>query len=89
MGLGRIDATKLALLTAPIIAALMRAPFFIMAPMIFIICRGVYSVSDSYFDLVMMRRFRDHSLSSNCLFSNRASSNIGTRCNCACECLEI
>jgi TctA family transporter len=39
MGLGRVVAVILALLTVPIFAALMRAPFFIIAPMIFIICR--------------------------------------------------
>jgi putative tricarboxylic transport membrane protein len=46
------------LLTVPIFAALMRVPFFIIAPLIVIICTvGAYSVSNSYLDVVMMMGF--------------------------------
>jgi TctA family transporter len=42
----------------PIFAALMRVPFFIIAPLIVIICTvGAYSVSNSYLDVVLMMGF--------------------------------
>src|SRR5262249_14478788 len=53
-----IVAVALALLTVPIFAALMRIPFFIIAPLIFTICTvGAYSVSNSYLDVVLMLGF--------------------------------
>src|SRR5580704_15480346 len=58
MYLGNIVAVILVLLTVPIFAALMRVPFFIIAPLIVIICTvGAYSVSNSYLDVVMMMGF--------------------------------
>ena len=58
MYLGNVVAVALVLLTVPIFAALMRVPFFIIAPLIFIICVvGAYSVSNSYLDVVMMLGF--------------------------------
>jgi putative tricarboxylic transport membrane protein len=46
------------LLTVPMFAALMRVPFFVIAPLIVIICTvGAYSVSNSYLDVVMMMGF--------------------------------
>ena len=58
MYLGNIVAVILVLLTVPVFAALMRVPFFIIAPMIFIVCVvGAYSVSNSYLDVVLMMGF--------------------------------
>jgi TctA family transporter len=58
MYLGNVVAVILVLLTVPIFAALMRVPFFIIAPLIVIICTvGAYSVSNSYLDVVMMMGF--------------------------------
>ena len=58
MYLGNIVAVILVLLTVPIFAALMRLPFFIIAPLIFIVCVvGAYSVSNSYLDVVLMMGF--------------------------------
>ena len=58
MYLGNIVAVVLVLLTVPIFAALMRVPFFIIAPLIFIICTvGAYSVSNSYLDVMLMMGF--------------------------------
>src|SRR6516162_1323039 len=58
MYLGNIVAVILVLLTVPVFAALMRVPFFIMAPLIFIVCVvGSYSVSNSYLDVVLMMGF--------------------------------
>ncbi len=58
MYLGNIVAVVLVLLTVPIFAALMRLPFFILAPLIFIVCVvGAYSVSNSYLDVVLMMGF--------------------------------
>jgi putative tricarboxylic transport membrane protein len=58
MYLGNIVAVVLVLLTVPIFAALMRLPFFIIAPLIFIVCVvGAYSVSNSYLDVVLMMGF--------------------------------
>jgi TctA family transporter len=58
MYLGNIVAVILVLATVPIFAALMRVPFFIIAPLIFIICVvGAYSVSNSYLDVVLMMGF--------------------------------
>jgi putative tricarboxylic transport membrane protein len=58
MYLGNIVAVVLVLLTVPIFAALMRLPFFIIAPLIFIVCVvGAYSVSNSYLDVVLLMGF--------------------------------
>ena len=58
MYLGNIVAVILVLLTVSIFAALMRVPFFVIAPLIVIICTvGAYSVSNSYLDVVMMMGF--------------------------------
>jgi TctA family transporter len=58
MYLSNIVAVVLVLLTVPIFAALMRVPFFIIAPLIFIICTvGAYSVSNSYLDIMLMMGF--------------------------------
>jgi putative tricarboxylic transport membrane protein len=58
MYLGNIVAVVLVLLTVPIFAALMRVPFFIIAPLIFIVCVvGAYSVSNSYLDVLLMMGF--------------------------------
>ncbi len=58
MYLGNIVAVVLVLATVPIFAALMRLPFFIIAPLIFIVCVvGAYSVSNSYLDVVLMMGF--------------------------------
>src|SRR5437763_5959875 len=55
MYLGNVVAVILVLLTVPVFAALMRVPFFIIAPLIVIICTvGAYSVSNSYLVVVMM-----------------------------------
>src|SRR5438309_9596149 len=58
MSLGNVVAVVLVLLTVPVFAALMRVPFFIIAPLIVIICTvGAYSVSNSYLDVVLMMGF--------------------------------
>jgi TctA family transporter len=58
MYLGNVVAVILVLLTVPVFAALMRVPFFIIAPLIVIICTvGAYSVSNSYLDVVLMTGF--------------------------------
>ncbi|MBS0532630.1 MAG: tripartite tricarboxylate transporter permease [Proteobacteria bacterium] len=58
MYVSNIVAVVLVLLTVPVFAALMRIPFFIIAPLIFIICTvGAYSVSNSYLDVVLMFGF--------------------------------
>src|SRR5438445_8080131 len=58
MYLGNVVAVILVLLTVPIFAALMRVPFFVIAPLIVIICTvGAYSVSNSYLDVVLMMGF--------------------------------
>ena len=58
MYMGNIVAVVLVLLTVPIFAALMRVPFFMLAPLIFIVCTvGAYSVSNSYLDVVLMMGF--------------------------------
>src|SRR6516225_4601795 len=58
MYVGNIVAVVLVLLTVPIFAALMRIPFFITAPLIFIICSvGAYAVSNSYLDVLLMLGF--------------------------------
>src|ERR1700675_339910 len=58
MYLGNVVAVILVLLTVPVFAALMRVPFFIIAPLIVIICTvGAYSVSNSYLDVIMMMGF--------------------------------
>src|ERR1700761_8791639 len=58
MYLGNIVAVILVMLTVPIFAALMRLPFFIIAPLIVIVCVvGAYSVSNSYLDVVLMMGF--------------------------------
>jgi TctA family transporter len=58
MYVSNIVAVVLVLLTVPMFAALMRIPFFIIAPLIFIICTvGAYSVSNSYLDVMLMFGF--------------------------------
>src|SRR4051794_40527290 len=58
MYVGNIVAVVLVLLTVPIFAALMRVPFFVIAPVIVIVCAvGAYSVSNSYLDVVLMMGF--------------------------------
>ena len=58
MYMGNIVAVVLVLLTVPIFAALMRVPFFMLAPLIFIVCTvGAYSVSNSYLDVMLMMGF--------------------------------
>lgn len=58
MYLGNVVALVLVLLTVPIFAAMMRVPFFIIAPLIFIVITvGAYSVSNSYLDVMFMMGF--------------------------------
>ena len=58
MYLGNIVAVVLVLVTVPLFTALMRVPFFIVAPMIIIVCAvGAYAVSSSYVDIVLMMGF--------------------------------
>jgi TctA family transporter len=58
MYLGNIVAVILVLLTVPVFAALMRVPFSIIAPLIFIVCAvGAYSVANSFLDIVLMMGF--------------------------------
>jgi putative tricarboxylic transport membrane protein len=58
MYLGNVVALVLVLLTVPVFAAMMRVPFFIIAPLIFIVITvGAYSVSNSYLDVLLMMGF--------------------------------
>jgi TctA family transporter len=58
MYLGNIVAVAMVLLTVPLFAALMRVPFFIIAPLIVVVCTvGAYSVSNSYLDVILMMGF--------------------------------
>ena len=58
MYLGNIVAVALVLVTVPLFAALMRVPFFIISPLIIVVCAvGAYTVSNSYFDVVLMMGF--------------------------------
>jgi TctA family transporter len=58
MYVSNIVAVVLVLVTVPVFAALMRIPFFIIAPLIFIICTvGAWSVSNSYLDVLLMLGF--------------------------------
>jgi TctA family transporter len=58
MYLSNIVAVIMVLLTVPMFAALMRVPFFIIAPLIFIVCAvGAYAVSNSFLDVVLMMGF--------------------------------
>jgi TctA family transporter len=58
MYLGNIVAVILVLVTVPVFAALMRVPFFVIAPLIIIVCAvGAYAVSNSFFDVVLMMGF--------------------------------
>jgi putative tricarboxylic transport membrane protein len=58
MYVGNIVAVVLVLLTVPIFAALMRVPFFVIAPLIVIVCAvGAYAISNSYLDVVLMMGF--------------------------------
>ncbi len=58
MYLGNIVAVVLVLATVPLFAALMRVPFFVIAPLIMVVCAvGAYAVSNSYFDVIMMMGF--------------------------------
>ena len=58
MYLGNIVAVVLVLLTVPIFAALMRVPFYVISPVIIVVCAvGAYAVTSSYFDVVLMMGF--------------------------------
>jgi len=58
MYLGNIVAVVMVLLTVPIFAALMRVPFFVISPLIVVVCAvGAYAVSNSYLDVVLMMGF--------------------------------
>jgi TctA family transporter len=58
MYLGNIVAVAMVLLTVPIFAALMRVPFFIIAPIIMIVCAvGAYAEANRYIDVVLMMGF--------------------------------
>src|SRR5258705_5722984 len=58
MYLGNVVAVVLVLTTVPLFAAIMRVPFFIIAPVIVIICAvGAYSVFNSYLDVMLMMGF--------------------------------
>src|SRR6266704_1030515 len=58
MYLSNIVAVVLVLVTVPVFTALMRVPFYIVAPLIIIVCAvGAYAVSNSYLDVVMMLGF--------------------------------
>jgi putative tricarboxylic transport membrane protein len=58
MYLGNLVAVAMVLLTVPLFAALMRVPFFVIAPMIIVICAvGAYAVSSSFVDVVLMMGF--------------------------------
>jgi TctA family transporter len=58
MYLGNIVAVILVLVTVPLFTALMRVPFFIVAPIIIIVCAvGAYAISGSYTDIVLMMGF--------------------------------
>ena len=58
MYVSNIVAVVLVLVTVPIFASLMRIPFYIIAPLILIICTvGAYSVSNSYLDVLLMLGF--------------------------------
>jgi TctA family transporter len=58
MYVGNIVAVVLVLLTVPLFAALMRIPFFAVAPLIVIVCTvGAYAVSNSYLDVLLMLGF--------------------------------
>ncbi|MEA2844919.1 MAG: putative tricarboxylic transport rane protein, partial [Rhodospirillaceae bacterium] len=58
MYLGNIVAVILVLATVPIFAALMRLPFFILAPLIFIVCVvGAYAIQNAMFDIWLMLGF--------------------------------
>ncbi len=58
MYLGNIVAVVLVLVTVPVFAALMRVPFFVIAPLIIIVCAvGAYAVASSYLDVALMMGF--------------------------------
>ena len=58
MYLGNLVAVAMVLLTVPLFAALMRVPFFVIAPMIIVVCAvGAYAVSSSFMDVVLMMGF--------------------------------
>ncbi|HZZ93655.1 MAG TPA: tripartite tricarboxylate transporter permease [Usitatibacter sp.] len=58
MYLGNIVAVAMVLLTVPIFAALMRVPFFILAPLILIVCTvGAYAEANRYLDVILMMGF--------------------------------
>jgi len=58
MYLGNVVALVLVLLTVPIFAAMMRVPFFIIAPLIFVVITvGAYAESNSYLDVLLMMGF--------------------------------
>jgi putative tricarboxylic transport membrane protein len=58
MYLGNVVALVLVLATVPVFAAMMRVPFFIIAPLILIVITvGAYAVSGSYLDVLLMMGF--------------------------------
>jgi putative tricarboxylic transport membrane protein len=58
MYLGNVVSLVMVLLTVPMFAALMRIPFFIIAPLILIIVTvGAFAVSGSYLDILLMMGF--------------------------------
>jgi TctA family transporter len=58
MYLGNIVAVVLVLVTVPFFAALMRVPFFIISPIILIICAvGAYAEANRYIDVILMMGF--------------------------------
>jgi TctA family transporter len=58
MYLSNVVSLVMVLLTVPMFAALMRIPFFIIAPLILIIVTvGAFSVSGSYLDILLMTGF--------------------------------
>jgi TctA family transporter len=58
MYLGNVVSLVLVLLTVPIFAAMMRVPFFIIAPLIFIVITvGAYAEANSYLDVLLMMGF--------------------------------
>ena len=58
MYVGNIVAVILVLLTVPVFAALMRVPFFVIAPIIIIVCVvGAYAVSNPYLDVMLTMGF--------------------------------
>jgi putative tricarboxylic transport membrane protein len=58
MYLSNLVAVVMVLATVPVFAALMRVPFYIISPLIIIVCAvGAYAVTGSYLDVVLMMGF--------------------------------